>query len=225
MDLQTWLFLLAYGVPALVALYGLWAKVARPRVAPYLQGILALGDIAGMRDDITLIKRELTHNGGKSVKDVVVRTEISGRHREAMLRAHFANNNEGQFETDAQGKLTWANETLQRWTGLAEHELRGKGLYSIIATADQGEFRHAFEEAIADGREFRWQCQIRSISTTSEDPTPRVVHIASDWRVMVVRDPSSPSAIVGYSGNVRRRKVTETKLRAVPKHMLQDDGA
>jgi PAS domain-containing protein len=217
-DISGWLQLLAYGVPVIGGLYAGWRVIRKPFTA-FAEGVASISDLGAMAGDIRTIKREVTANGGGSMKDMVRRIEVEGRHREAMLRTHFANANEGQFQTDAEGKLSWANETLQRWTGQPEHALHGKSWFSIIATNEQDEFRSDFELAIAERREFRGRCLIRSISPPSDSGGGRIRHLATDWRVVVVRDPSDAKAIIGFSGNVRLRHTTG------PQPAVTDDGA
>lgn len=202
-----WLQMAGYAVPVVVGVYGGWRAVRKP-VGAFVGGVASIADLGGMREDIRTIRKEVTANGGGSLKDKVVQLQIEGRHREAMLRTHFANANEGQFQTDDDGKLTWANETLQRWTGQAEHTLHGRSWYSIIATEQQEEFRDQVERAITDRREFRGRCLIRSVTPITDSGGGKLVHYLTDWRMVVVRDPTDPKHVIGYSGNVRLRHQT-----------------
>lgn len=218
----------AYGLPTLIAAIGAWRKWATPRLRPYLRGISSLGDIGEMQDDIKAIRKEVTTNGGGSLKDAVNRIEVAGRRSAAMLRSHIANIDEAQFDTDASGALTWANETLVRWTGVGLDSLQGRGWRSVIAEADQAYFLAAFDVAVRDGREFRGQCAMRVVIPPTHDEHNPVQHFPSDWRMTVVRDPLNPREIIGYSGNVRRRHATgevPAVRPTIPLHMRQDDGA
>jgi PAS domain-containing protein len=197
----------AYAIPVIGGLYAGWRVIRRP-VGEFIAGMAAIPNLGGMADDIRAIRKEVTTNGGGSLKDMVRRVELHGHRREAMLRSHFANQNEGQFQADADGNLEWANETLQRWTGRPEHALHNRAWYSIIATGQQDEFRQEFERAIAEKREFRGQCHIRSITPVTDSGGGREKHLATDWRVVVVRDASDPKLIHGYAGNVRLRHPT-----------------
>lgn len=217
-----------YGVPALIAVVGAWRKWVTPRMAPYLLGILSLGDLGEMQDDIKAIRKEVTTNGGGSLKDAVKRIEVAGRRSDAMLRSHIANNDEGQFDTDAAGALTWSNDTLLRWTGCSIDSLQGQGYRSVIAEADQKRFLEALDVAVRERREFRGQCAMRTVVPPGPSGEPgKVAHFPTDWRMTVVRDPLDAREIIGYSGNVRRRAATGEMpaVRPLPAHLQEDNGA
>ncbi len=157
---------------------------------------------------LRVIHHEVLPNGQKSMRDAINRIETSSSHNNAMLMATFSSSDEAQFLTDPNGKLTWANEAFQQWSGKSLPQLAGRGWLSVVTEQDQHRFQLAFDRAIADGREFRGRCFMRMVSVPTDTSPAGVRYIETDWRIREVKDLLEGKTLIGYSGNVRRRHAT-----------------
>lgn len=134
---------------------------------------------AAMEKVITRIHKEVTPNGGSSLRDAVVRQgleftaalqeQAQGLRRVESAIAVLANSHrvsydmQGRgavFECDPEGLNGYTNHVYQQWTGRSESQLMGMGWVSCIFSADREAVRDEWESAVEDGREFRMRYRL-----------------------------------------------------------------
>ena len=127
----------------------------------------ALADVTAMRGQIDSIagmakrvQQMVLPNGGSSLPDKMDRIEraVAAQGKEITALANLqkaaqnTNTRMATFECRLDGRLTDANKTYARWTGLQVTELLNWGWINTIAHAQQARVRREYGEAIADAR-------------------------------------------------------------------------
>ena len=144
--------------------------------------------IADMSKDITFIASELKTNGGRSLRDSVIRNEKTLGRIEAMTqnnieiqRARMDNDDQMIFLADEKGNCTWVNRSYSRHTGRTIEEIKGSGWVNVIHPASREETVETWYESVKHNREFEmvvsfldtagvaFKADIRSYKMTSAD--------------------------------------------------------
>jgi PAS domain-containing protein len=134
---------------------------------------------AAMEQIIARIHKEVTPNGGASLRDAVSRQGIEltaalqaqaqGLRRVESAVAVLSNSHrvaydmQGRgavFECDPEGLNSYTNHVYQQWTGRSESQLMGMGWVSCIFLEDREGVRDEWESAVEDGREFRMRYRL-----------------------------------------------------------------
>lgn len=125
MGLQDWDALLAIGSIVLTAAVAFHIRVVRPFIRSFRE-------LPEIHCKIDMLTREMSPNGGTSLKDQVTNIDQSltiVRHHQRIL--HDADTH-GIFECDAEGQCLYANPALAALFGLEREELLGSGWLSAL---------------------------------------------------------------------------------------------
>lgn len=121
---------------------------------------------------IEVIKKEVTTNGGSSIKDAITslkntcdRIELRQKKIEerSKLALHF--HNEALFEIDKDGNLVWTNEKFYQITGENQTDLQGLNWISYVQEGDREKFEKELKNCLNSCRKFE-------LETKSTQGTP-----------------------------------------------------
>jgi len=104
-----------------------------------------------------LVREQLSMNGGKSLRDVVLRLELLQHRQRADLQAYFSlltGNNVAMWEADERGAFTWVNGLYKAWTGTGDEDLLGEAWLGSVLHSDRALILQGWQEAIRDKRDF-----------------------------------------------------------------------
>jgi PAS domain S-box-containing protein len=132
----------------------LWVKIVKPIIK-----ILKNQDV--FTQSIETIKKELTTNGGNSLKDSIVdlknmckRIETVQKIMEQRTKAALHYSNVALFETDQEGRLTWTNNKFYEVTSNSINSVDGYDWLSYIDEDDRKNFLHEFKSCLNMNRKF-----------------------------------------------------------------------
>jgi PAS domain-containing protein len=132
----------------------LWMKI----IKPIFQMVDKQDHLA---KSVETIKKELTPNGGNSIKDTI--TELKGtcnrienRQRiiEQRTKAALQYNNAALFETDEHGRLTWTNGNFYDLTSDSVNSVEGYDWLAYIIEDEREEVFDEFKSCIDMNRKF-----------------------------------------------------------------------
>ncbi len=103
--------------------------------------------------DVGILKKELQHNGGSSLKDYVSRLETELIKQEKRQKALIQDLVYGTFETDSTGKVVYVNRTYCRITGRTPDELVGTGWINCISSESREDINEKWLDTISENRE------------------------------------------------------------------------
>jgi PAS domain S-box-containing protein len=133
---------------------GVWVKVLRPAMK-------FIDRHEEVVKSIEIIEKEITCNGGGSLKDAVVRLsdtcesiERSQKVIEQRTKASLHYSNTALFETDKDGNLIWTNEPFYDLTGLALTDIAGFDWLIYIHEDEREEFLQEFKSCLSMNRRF-----------------------------------------------------------------------
>lgn len=105
---------------------------------------------------VDTIKKEVTPNGGGSLKDVVNQLKKTCENIETRQlvieqrsRSSLQYHNESLFETDKKGNLLWANESFYGFAKKTSEDLEGFNWINIITERDRAKFLNEFNSCIS----------------------------------------------------------------------------
>jgi PAS domain S-box-containing protein len=120
-----------------------------------------------MTDDIVQIRKELTSNGGQSLKDFVkqIKSDVQANTdltKTIMCRQRWIldNRSEPIFETDENGNFTWVNEAFIRLTKRSCVDLLNNKWKNIIEENQRDSIFEHWDRAIQEKRNFEETIQI-----------------------------------------------------------------
>jgi len=153
----TFLFSVLGGAITLLSV--IWVKVIRP-----------IFQIIDNQENITksveTIKKELTTNGGNSLKDAIIdlrgtcsRMENRQKVIEQRTKAALHYNNTALFETDEQGRLTWTNSNFYDLTSDSVTSVEGYDWLTYIKEEEREEFFTEFKSCVDMNRKFLKETQ------------------------------------------------------------------
>jgi len=132
----------------------IWVKVIKPIIK-----ILKNQDI--FAHSIDKIQKELSTNGGNSLKDAVVdlkntcnRIENTQKIMEQRTKAALHYSNIALFETDNQGRLIWTNNKFYELTSSSVNDVDGYDWLSYIEESDRKSFLTEFKSCLSMNRKF-----------------------------------------------------------------------
>jgi PAS domain S-box-containing protein len=132
----------------------LWVKVLRPAVK-------FMNSQETVVTSIETIKREITTNGGGSLKDAVCtlsgtceRIERSQIVIEQRTKASLHYSETALFETDQEGHLVWTNEPFYNLTKMTLTDVEGFDWLSYIHEDQRDEFFQEFKSCLEMNRRF-----------------------------------------------------------------------
>jgi hypothetical protein len=148
----TFIFSLLGGIITFLSV--LWVRVARP--------IFKLVDNQeAITSSIETIRKELTTNGGNSVKDAIIELKgtckrIENRQKiiEQRTKAALHYNEVSLFETDEHGRLTWTNNNFYELTKDEVSSVDGYDWLIYIKDSERDQFFQEFKSCLAMNRKF-----------------------------------------------------------------------
>ena len=133
---------------------GVWVKVLRPAMKFVDKHDEVVKSIA-------TIEKEITCNGGGSLKDAVLnlndtcgRMENRQKIIEQRTKASLHYSNTPLFETDNMGRLVWTNEPFYKMTGQTLTDIKGFDWITYIHEDEREEFLHDIESCLKMIRKF-----------------------------------------------------------------------
>lgn len=113
-------------------------------------------------NSIETIKREVTTNGGKSLKDTInclkdtcERIEKSQKITEQRSKASLHYIDQALFEIDKTGKLVWTNEKFFDLTGETFTDMEGYDWLTYVHESERDRFFHELESCIKMNRKLQ----------------------------------------------------------------------
>lgn len=148
----TFIFSLLGGIVTFFSV--IWTKVVKP--------IFKLIDNQEhLNKSIETIKKELTTNGGNSIKDTIIdlkstcyRIENRQRVIEQRTKAALHYNDAALFETDEQGRLTWTNSNFYDLTRDSVSSVEGYDWITYIKEEERDDFFDEFQSCLNMNRKF-----------------------------------------------------------------------
>ena len=113
-----------------------------------------------MVESLQQIKKELTTNGGSSIKDAINRIENRQIVLEHRTKAVFFDSKEAIFEVDKSGNMLWSNEKFN--TFCDNQKFTGLDWISIIDEPKRQEFIDELESCLKQNREIKVETQSMS---------------------------------------------------------------
>jgi len=108
-----------------------------------------------LSESVNEIRKEITHNGGGSLKDVVCklgetceRIEDSQKVIEQRTKAALHYNSTALFETDESGRVVWSNEEFYNFTGHSLSEMAGWDWLNYIHEEERDDFINEFQSCL-----------------------------------------------------------------------------
>ncbi len=144
------------GAGAIGAIYLYVSKKIVTPVKNYFNSISdSIGQIPTINTRISDISKELSTNGGMSIKDSVNRIDKNMHYLEQRQKAILTSSKQiCYFETDNHGNVTTVNRLYQRLTNRTIEELLGYGWLNIIEESDREKVRSEWNRCISNIEEF-----------------------------------------------------------------------
>jgi hypothetical protein len=132
----------------------IWAKIVKPLFK-------IIENQERNTTSLNTIKKELTTNGGNSLKDAIIdlkgtcsRIEYRQKIIEQRTKAALHYNNAALFETDEHGRLTWTNSNFYDLTSDVITSVEGFDWITYIKEEERDEFFHEFKSCLEMNRKF-----------------------------------------------------------------------
>lgn len=132
----------------------IWAKIIGPLIK-------IIDNQEEFKTSLNAIRKELTTNGGNSIKDAIIclqgtclRIETRQKVIEQRTKAALHYNNAALFETDEHGRLTWTNSNFYNLTSDAITSVEGYDWLTYIKEDDRAELFDEFTSCLSMNRKF-----------------------------------------------------------------------
>ncbi len=125
-----------------------WKYIIKPTIRLYKNQ-------QGLVDSVEDIKKEITTNGGSSIKDTVNKINRRQIMLDKRSKAIFYNIEKAILEVDEKGNILWANEQFHRLMGTKN--LKGLDWVSYIDEPQRENFLREFESCSEKLRELRFE--------------------------------------------------------------------
>lgn len=148
----TFVFSLLGGVVTFLSV--IWVKVIKPIFK-------IIDNQENIKKSINTIKKELTTNGGNSLKDTIIElrgtcSRIENRQKiiEQRTKAALHYNNVALFETDEHGRLTWTNSNFYDLTCDSVSSVEGYDWLTYIKEEEREDLFDEFKSCLEMNRKF-----------------------------------------------------------------------
>lgn len=148
----TFVFSLLGGVVTFLSV--IWVKVIKPIFQ-------IIDNQENIKKSINTIKKELTTNGGNSLKDTIIElrgtcSRIENRQKiiEQRTKAALHYNNVALFETDEHGRLTWTNSNFYDLTCDSVSSVEGYDWLTYIKEEEREDLFDEFKSCLEMNRKF-----------------------------------------------------------------------
>ena len=141
-----------------------WAKLREParRCGAACRAIVTLPQsVEATRAEIAavsaIVSKELTPNGGGSMRDIVNRLATRFDAGDARLRALLIQMEVAIWESDEKGNCVFVSRKMCRITGRTQEESLGRGWIGTIHYDDRERVVEEWDACVRDGRDFSMQ--------------------------------------------------------------------
>lgn len=149
--------------------------VWRTRVGALLRAALHvlawLDPLHSLKRDVAHITKELRPNGGSSLSDKVNAIWTRQGMTAARVGMLLDESEAMLWQSDLDGRQTWASRALIDATGRPLSELLGWGWLNAIHPGDRERIRKAWLSCLAEGRNFEDECRFQAIRGERYDDT------------------------------------------------------
>jgi PAS domain S-box-containing protein len=162
----------------------------------------AIAAIPALVHQVNTIHKELTPNGGGSIKDAIMRIDRRQVMSDKRTWALLAESTTAIFECDATGSVLNVNRTYVRFTGRERDDLTGQRWLASVADPDRARVADEWRHAVDDQRE----CRLAYLLEHTDGRRLEVVCYS-----VVVRD--DKGALLGFIGSIARMPTPATAVR------------
>lgn len=148
----TLIFSIIGGLGTVISL--IWVKMIKPAIA-------LINNQEVINKALETIKKELTTNGGNSLKDTIIdlkgtcnRIETRQKVMEQRTKAALHYSDTALFETDSHGRLIWTNHSFYELTRDSITNVEGYDWLAYIEEEDREDFFSEFKSCIDMNRKF-----------------------------------------------------------------------
>lgn len=188
MDIQNALIHYGEVVAAIVgiisALVAFWKWVLLPVIKHFK-------DVKGYFAKIDTIFKELQPNSGSSLRDAINQMRNTLHTIEKRQRAWLSYEDQGIFETDADGRTIWTNRAYLKMLNVTFEETQGNGWKNFIHPANRERVIGEWNAAVADKRDCKMP--IKYLSADNEE-------ICATCEAFAIKD--DEGKLTGYVGVV-----------------------
>lgn len=150
----------------LVALVKFWQKVIQPKLIAPVKAHFELvhesaRSVKESKLELDKIRAELTQNGGKSLKDIVLQLHkdlqasgLSLSRLQGLVQAILSASKEGVWLADEHGAVLWVNGWFAENIGWMPHEMEGAGWKNTIHPDCRAIVFQEWEACIRERRDF-----------------------------------------------------------------------
>lgn len=176
------------------SLYGVWRFVIYPHI--YVKIHNMFNDVYNVAMDAAsihaIIKKELSTNGGSSLKDAINRIELKLALQDGKHKVTLSLLDVPIWESDENGNCLWVNRAYRRITGYDIDSVKDMGWVSIIASCDRERVSEEWESSVKDHRHF-------SLTYNILTPVGKVLSVDGEGYPIYLND-SSKNTVKGYIG-------------------------
>lgn len=160
----------------------------------YRRVIRPLAQLPEFMSKIEVITKELTTNGGSSLKDKVIATSRDVKLILSRSLAVTQLDPRPIFEMDRHGLCTWVNKSYLKLVGLSIGDVLGHGWKNILHSDDLHRIAEGWASAVSERREFVTTFRIVNANGLNKEVIWRAIPMSADQDV-----------ILGYIGYMMQR--------------------
>lgn len=147
------------------SLFGAFVFIYKKGLKPLVRFVKKVSGVVEdhnrLANNIDIIKKEITPNGGASLKDQITRIEKRQLVIDERSKAVFYNNDQIIFEIDNQGNIQWGNKAFHKMVG--NKNVKGLDWVSLIDEPERQGFLSELSSCCDTGRELNFE-----VHTTEE---------------------------------------------------------
>jgi len=193
---------------AILAIWGIWAKILKPWFKESREKretlFKAIGHIEGISEKLEKVSQELQPNGGGSIKDQIKQIANDIKIIRVERDATFYLSKEPSFKSDGKGYYTSINYALSQLVGVSESELLGLGWLNYVALEDKDRIWEEWENIIESGKEI-------SLFYGIKNPTTMEV-ISVKCRAVIIRDNNKILSVIGTIEPTEKKHYKKLKI-------------
>ena len=135
--------------------FAVYRKIMKPIIKYFNRLSSHMEDHSQLMKNVEAIKKEITPNGGSSIKDTIDRIERRQLVIDERSKAVFYGKEKPIFEVDNEGNIQWANKQFHKSMG--HKNLSGLIWVSFIDEPQRKEFLQEFKSCAETGREINYE--------------------------------------------------------------------
>ncbi len=188
MTIPEHLIFLSQVIGALLAILGVLGSLYKWVIKPVYNHIF---EIREQFHKLDVIYSELRPNHGTSIKDAINQIRHTVHTIEKRQRAWLSYEDQGIFETDADGKCIWVNRAYLKMLNVTFEEVQGNGWKNFIHPHARENVFHEWSSAVADKRDCK--LMVKYLNANNED-------VCASIEAFAIKNEAS--ALTGYVGVV-----------------------